>query len=158
MGTLYELTMQANTLYELLQNEEIDEQVFNDTLSAMGTEEKVESYCKIIKQLQSDIEMFKTEIARLTERKRITDSSIERMKNALLSYMQAIGQSKIKAGTFAVATSNTQAVNITDENLIPADFVSLTPKIEKAKIKEQLKVGVEIPGAELITNTGVRIR
>lgn len=158
MATLFEMTQQANTLYELLQNEEIDEQIFNDTLEAMGTEEKIESYCKIIKQLQNDSEMFKSEIARLTERKRTADNSIERMKSALLAYMQASGQAKIKAGIFAVATSNSQAVNITDENLIPADFVSLTPKIEKAKIKEQLKAGLEIPGAELITNTGVRIR
>lgn len=48
MATLFEMTQQANTLYELLQNEEIDEQIFNDTLEAMGTEEKIESYCQII--------------------------------------------------------------------------------------------------------------
>ena len=49
MATLYELTNQANALYELLQGEEIDEQTFNDTLEAMGAGEKIESYCKIIK-------------------------------------------------------------------------------------------------------------
>lgn len=158
MATLYELTQQANILYELLQNEEIDEQTFNDTLAAIGVEEKAESYCKIIKQLQYDSEMFKGEIARLTERKRTVENSLERMKNALLNFMQASGQAKLKAGTYSVSISSTQAVNITDENLIPTDFISLTPKIEKAKIKEQLKAGVEISGVELITNTGVRIR
>lgn len=39
--TLYELTAQASELYELLQNEEIDEQTFTDTLEAIGTEEKL---------------------------------------------------------------------------------------------------------------------
>ena len=66
MATIYELTEQANALYNLLQAEEIDEQTYNDTLEAMGAGEKVESYCKVIKQLQSDAEMYKTEIDRLT--------------------------------------------------------------------------------------------
>lgn len=158
MAALYEMTLQAQALYELLQNEEIDEQIFNDTLEAMGTEEKVESYCKTIKQLQHDSEMFKTEIARLTKRMITADNSIKRMKSALLSFMQVTGQTKAKAGTFAVAVSNTQAVNITDENAIPAEYISLIPKIEKAKIREQLKADIKVPGAELVTNTGVRIR
>lgn len=158
MATLYEMTLQAQALYELLQNEEIDNQTFNDTLEAIGADEKIESYCKIIKQLHDDIEMFTSEISRLTKRKRTADNSIKRMKNALLIFMQATGQTKAKAGTFAVAVSGTQVVNITDEKAIPAEYISLIPKIEKAKIREQLKADIKVPGAELVTNTGVRIR
>lgn len=158
MASLYELTQQAAELYGLLSNDEIDDQTFNDTIEAMGTEDKVQDYCRVIKQLQADSDMFAAEIKRLTERKKTADNSVDRMKGALLAYMQASGQPKLKAGTFAVAVSNSQAVNILDENAIPTDFITLTPEIEKAKIKEQLKQGVEIPGAELVTNTGVRIR
>lgn len=158
MASLYELTQQANELYGLLQTEDIDEQTFNDTLEAMGTEDKVQNYCRIITQLQADSDMFAAEIKRLTERKKTADNSADRMKKALLAYMQASGQAKTKAGTFAVAVSNSQAVNILDESAIPTDFITLEPKIEKAKIKEQLKQGLEVPGAELVTNTGVRIR
>ncbi len=39
MAALYEMTAQASSLYELLQNEEIDEDVFRDTLEAMGAAE-----------------------------------------------------------------------------------------------------------------------
>lgn len=159
MASLYELTTQATALYEMLQAEEIDEQTFNDTLEAMGTAEKVESYCKVIKQLQSDVEMFKKEIERLADRKKTAENGVDRMKNALLAFLQLSGQDKVKAGSFAVSTATTQAVQITDEKAIPCIYlVEQPPKIDKIGIKNALKAGEEISGAELINNTGVRIR
>lgn len=159
MATLYEMTAQATALYELLQAEEIDETIFNDTLEAMGAADKVESYCKVIKQLQNDVEMFKAEIDRLTARKKTTERGIDRMKNALLAFLQLSGQDKVKAGTFAVSTATTQAVQITDEGAIPRNYlVEQPPKIDKIGIKNALKAGEEISGAELVKNTGVRIR
>ena len=159
MATLYELTTQAAALYEMLQAAEIDEQTFNDTLDAMGAADKVESYCKVIKQLQSDVDMFKGELDRLTARKKTAENGVERLKGALLVFMQQSGQDSVKAGSFAVSTAKTQAVNITDEKAIPCRFlVEQPPKIDKASIKTELKAGVKISGAELVTNTGVRIR
>lgn len=159
MGTLYEMTAQANALYELLQADEIDEQAFNDTLEAMGVTEKVESYCKIIKQFQSEAEMFNNEIDRLNARKKTACNAVERMKNALLTFLQQSGQDKMKAGLFAVSTSTTQAVQITNEKAIPCIYlVEQPPKIDKIGIKNALKAGEEVSGAELINNLGVRIR
>lgn len=159
MATLYELTTAAAALYEMLQAEEIDEQTFNDTLEAMGATEKVESYCKLIKQLQSDVDMFKGEIDRLNARKKTAENGVERVKAALLDFMKQSGQDKVKAGSFAVSTAKTQAVNITNEKAIPCRFlVEQPPKIDKAGIKNALKAGETVGGAELVTNTGVRIR
>lgn len=159
MATLYEMTAQATALYEMLQAEEIDEQTFNDTLEAMGTAEKVENYCKVIKQLQSDVAMFKGELDRLTARKKTAENAIDRMKAALLMFLQQSGQDKVKAGSFAVSTATTQAVNITDEMAIPCIYlVAQPPKIDKIGIKNALKSGEKISGAELINNMGVRIR
>ena len=159
MGTLYELTTAAQALYELLQTEEIDEQTLNDTLTAMGADEKMESYCKVIKQLSADIEMFKTEQDRLSSRKKTLENSVDRMKGALLDFMQACGQKKAEAGTFKISISPSQSVNITDEEKSPALYrIPCPDKIDKSGIKKALKEGVEIAGAELVTNKGVRIR
>lgn len=159
MATLYEMTLQATALYEMLQAEMIDEKTFNDTLEGMGANEKVEGYCQIIKQLQSDVDMFKGEIDRLTARKKTAENAIDRMKNALLLFMEQTGQEKVKGGSFSVSTAFTQAVQITDEKAIPLNWlVDQQPKIDKAGIKKALKEGAEIAGAELITNKGVRIR
>ena len=159
MATLYEMTAQASQLYELLQADEIDEQIFADTLEAMGTAEKIESYCQIIKQLQADADMFKGEIDRMNARKKSAENGADRMKAALLAFLQQSGQDKVKAGSFAVSTATTQAVSITDESKLPPEYLIAQPaKVDKAGIKKALKDGATIAGAELINNTGVRIR
>ena len=159
MAKLYEMTQAATMLYELLQNEEIDEQTVTDTLAAMGTDEKVENYCKIIKQFQADAEMYKSEQDRLAARKKSAENAIDRMKQALLDFMTASQQDKIKAGTFTVSTATSKSANIVDETKIPEMYLKpQPPKVDKAGILAALKNGEKIDGAILVENTGVRIR
>ena len=159
MATLYELTAQANELYELLQNEEIDEQVFKDTLEAIGTEEKIEGYCQVIKELQGDYDKYKAETDRLTARMKTAKNGIDRMKESLLSFLKASGQTKVKAGTFAVSIGTSKQTNILDERLIPTEFRAPQPdKIDKTAIKKAIESGQAVLGAEIIINEGVRIR
>lgn len=159
MATLYELTAQASELYELLQNDEIDEQVFLDTLDAIGTEEKIVGYCQVIKELQGDLEKYKAEADRIKARMQTLNNGIERMKNSLLTFLRATGQDKVKAGTFAVSIGTSKQTNILDESLIPAEFKTPQPdKIDKTAIKKAIENGVAVAGAEVVTNEGVRIR
>lgn len=159
MASLFEMTQAASMLYDLLNQDEIDEQTVADTLEAMGADEKVESYCKIIKQLQSDVDMFKTEGDRIAARKKTAENAIERMKAALLNFMNVSNKDKITAGTFTVSTAITKAVNILDESKIPEQYLKPQPaKIDKAEISKALKNGETVSGAELIENKGVRIR
>jgi hypothetical protein len=159
MATLYEMTKQAKQLYEMLQAEEIDEQTFADTLEAMGTEEKVEGYCQVIKQLQADVDMFKEEADRIAARKKTIENSIERMKQTLTDYLLHSGQTKVKAGTFTASLAQSKAVNISNIDEIPAEYlVQQPPKADKKAIKKALEDGIEIQGAEIVTNDSIRIR
>lgn len=159
MATIYEMTAQACALYDLLQAEEIDEQTFSDTLEAIGATEKIESYCQVIRQLQADADMFGKEIERLEARKQTAKNRVERVKAALLMFLQASGQNKVKAGVVSVYTATTQVCNITDESKVPPEwFIPQPARVDKAGIKAALKTGAKIDGAELINNTGVRIR
>lgn len=158
-NTLYQMTIQASELYELLQGEIIDEQVFKDTLEAIGTEEKVEGYCQVIKELQGDLDKFKAESDRLAARMTTIKNNVERMKNSLLAFLQASGQDKVKAGTFTVSIGTSKQTNILDENLIPTEFKTPQPdKIDKMAIKRAIESGLDVAGAEVIINEGVRIR
>ena len=159
MGKLYEMTTQAIDLYELLQNEDIDEQTFLDTLEAMGAGEKVESYCHVLKELQADFEKFKAESERLAARMKTAKNGIERMKTSLMDFLKATGQSKVNAGTFTVSIGTSKATNILDESLIPAEFKQPQPdKIDKTGIKKAIENGETIPGAEIVINESIRIR
>ena len=156
---LYEMTVAANQLYDLLTSGEIDEQTFNDTLQAMGTEEKLESYCKVIRQLEADAAMLKAEKERIDKKIKVSENAVNRMKKAVMDFMKASGSTKSTAGTFTVALSTSKAVNILDESKIPVRFlVEQEPKIDKSAIRQELMSGAEIEGCELQINEGVRIR
>ena len=153
------MTTQANELYDLLQNEVIDEQVFKDTLEAIGTDKKIESYCQVIKELQGDFDKFKAESDRLAARMKTTKNGIDRLKDSLLTFLRASGQDKVKAGTFSVSIGTSKATNILDESLIPSEYKTPQPdKIDKTAIKNAIESGLEVAGAEVIINEGVRIR
>ena len=156
---LYEMTVAASELYDLLTNGEIDDQTFEDTLAAMGTEEKLESYCKVIRQLEADTEMLKAEKDRIEKKKKAVDNSVDRMKKAVVDFMKAQGTDKATAGTFSVALSKSKAVNVLDESKVPKKyFIKQDPKLDKKTIRELLMQGEKVRGCELQTNEGVRIK
>lgn len=156
---LFEMTTAATALYDMLTAGEIDEQTLNDTLAAMGAEEKLESYCKVIRQLEADAEALKNEKDRIYKKQQTTENSIARMKAAMIDFMNAQNVKKSKAGIFTVSTSESKAVNITDESKVPARFlVEQAPKIDKAAIRAELVAGGVVDGCELKINTGVRIK
>ena len=157
--TLYELTTAATNLYELMTSGEIDEQTLTDTLEAMGAGEKLESYCKIIRQLEADAEAFKAEKDRLYKKQQATEKSIARMKELVAVFLKAQNTKKSTAGIFTVALSESKATNIIDESKVPARFlVEQAPKIDKAAILAELKAGNIVEGCELKINEGVRIK
>lgn len=159
MATLYEMTVTAKQLYELLQADEIPEKAFKNTLEGIGADEKCESYCKIIRQFEADAEAFKNEKQRFEEKQLRAENNVKRMKKSLLDFLNASGQKKIDCGLFKVSKSTSQAVNIFDENIIPEQFLKPQPaKIDKKAIKKAITDGVEVAGAEIITNESVRIR
>ena len=57
-----------------------------------------------------------------------------------------------------VTFRSSQAVNITDENLIPNNYIKVETKIDKESLKRDLKAGLVIEGAELVTNKNLQIR
>lgn len=157
--TLFDLTNEALTLYDLLQADEIDEEVYRDTLESIGLEQKLESCVYVLKQYEAEADMYKAEIDRLTARKKTAENNVERMKKSIIDYLTITGKDKEKAGTFSVRLNTSKAVNITDEVMIPDEYkIPQEPKINKKAIRDALKAGETIEGAELITNTGVVIR
>ncbi len=74
--------------------------------------------------------------------------------------MRLIGKTKFKAGVFNFSIQNNPpSVEVFDETLLPKQFLmEQPPKIDRTGIKELLKAGEEVPGAELKHSSGLRIR
>lgn len=157
--TLYEMTTAANALYEMLCNNEIDAQTITDTLEAMGAEEKLESYCKVIRQLEADAEALKSEKARIADKQKTVENSVARMKLAVSEFLKAKGVQKEEAGIFKVALSTSKAVEIIDPSVIPEEFIKPAKiEVDKSALRKVLMSGESVPGAELKINEGVQIK
>jgi hypothetical protein len=65
--TLYEMTETANYLYRLLEDGEIDEQTVADSLEGLGVGDKLEDYCKVIRQFEADKAAYEAEKNKLAD-------------------------------------------------------------------------------------------
>ncbi|OJG77960.1 hypothetical protein RV14_GL001292 [Enterococcus ratti] len=84
---------------------------------------------------------------------------MKNIKHYLQEEMEKTGKTKIKGELFNIGIQNNPiSVNVLNENLIPKEFFTpIPPKLDKKKLKEELKQG-EISGAELVQTKGLRIR
>ena len=73
MSSLYEVTGNILALQEMLESPLDDEDILRDTLEAVQGEyeQKIEGYCKVIKNIDADVQAIETEIARLIEKKKV---------------------------------------------------------------------------------------
>ena len=104
MSRLYELTADLMTLQEMLE-EAVDDQCLLDTLEGVQGEYeiKLEAYCKVIKNLEADMEALKSEAKRLTDKRKVLENNVDRLKKAMFDSMKATGTDKVKGQIFTVA-------------------------------------------------------
>lgn len=157
MAKLYEMTEQVQALFDLLSNDEIDQQTYNDTMESMGVLEKVNGYCQIINQFKYDIDVYSAEIDRLSKRKKSMENKIEWLKGQLMNFYEANGSKPIKVGTFKVSSRPSEQVEI-DEDKLPKKWFVVTKKPDKKSIKATLKQGKKIKGATLTKKGNIQIR
>lgn len=156
--TLYEMSLATQKLYEMLINDEIDEQTFKDTVDSMGVTEKVEGYCQMIAQFNGESDMFKGEIDRLTKKKAAIDNRVKWLKGQLYNFYVSNGSTKIKAGTFTVSVKKSEFVDIPDASKIPKKYLRVKTEPDKTEIKNALKQGVKVKGASITSRESVQIK
>lgn len=123
----------------------------------MAFEEKVENIACYIKNLTSDIADFKAEESNLAARRKSVEKKVEFLKRLLLDNMSGQKFSTVKC---AVSFRKSEAVQVDDVNLIPAEMlrVKTTYEPDKTAIKAAIKSGREIKGCALVENTSVQIK
>lgn len=158
--TLYEMTEAAKTLYELFVNDEIPLDAVQDTLDGMGVENKLEDYVNVINQLNADITMIENAIEKFQAKKERAKKSVERLKAAVLAYMDVTNKDKERAGVFLLSIRKSEAVNITDIDKLPSEYIKTktTTAPDKTAIKKAIKSGAEVAGAEIVTNKNLQIK
>lgn len=157
--TLYEMTEIARKLYAMFEADQIDEQVVSDTLEGIGIDEKLEDYCKVIRQFEAEAEVYKAEKDRFSAKEKKARKAVERLENAILRYLISAGKDGQKSGVFEVKRSQSRSANIVDASVIPAQYRKPQPdSIDVAGVRKALLNGEQVAGAVLQVNENLSIK
>ena len=160
--TLYELTNEYQQLLLMAEDPDIDPQVLADTFDALegDIEAKAEGYAKVIKQLDADTTALKSEIDRLTSRKKTIENNIDRLKERLKTAMILCDKPKFKTALFSFMVQNNPEKVVLETEDVPEKYlVQQDPKVNKTLLKEDLKSGIDLSGiAHLEQDTSLRIK
>lgn len=113
----------------------------------------------MIKHLESWGDTIEAEIKRLEGVRAKARKSKELLKNRLSDAMRQLGIERIVDPFITISFRKSEAVEITDEKLIPEQFMEHPlPHPNKSRIKEAIKDGAIVPGAEIIQRQNLQIK
>lgn len=99
------------------------------------------------------------EIERLEKMKAKAVKSSELFRSRLKSAMEQFGVERIADNYITISFRKSEAVEIASEALIPLEYKDpVPPKISKSRIKDALKTGKDVPGAELVQRKNLQIK
>lgn len=147
MSTLYKLTEQFEQLLGLISQGEYTEEELTDTLEGIEgeIEVKADGYAKVIKEIEGNVAVIKTEIARLNSKKASLENSVKTLKQSLEMAMRATGKTKFKTDLFSFniqKNGGVRALTILEEiDNIPKEYiVNPPPIVNNEAVRELLKV------------------
>lgn len=165
MANIYELTESIRLLWDLMDQGELDDDVLKDAMmnSQEDLKDKLEGYCKFIRQMESDVDGISAETKRLQDRKAVLKNTIERSKKAMQMAMETAGEKKVKGQIFTISIQANPESVVLDKQYIedfPLEYWKVKePELDKAKLKEDLKNGVNLDGiAHLEQTESLRIK
>jgi hypothetical protein len=141
----------------MLESDEFDAEVLADTMEAVDGEYeyKIEQYCKVIKNLEADMDALKNEAKRLSDRRKVLENNVDRLKAAMFDSMKVTGKTKVKGAVFTAAIQKNGgklplivADDVTTDHL-PDQLVIVTEKPNLEAIRELLEAGKVVEGFTL---------
>jgi hypothetical protein len=161
MISLYELTAQQRELLEMDIEDEHDGQAMADLLNELAedVETKATRVAYVIRQLEAEADTIRAEEERLRARRKVREHKVERMKQYLLDGMVAAGIRKAGDVNFTVSVRlGPPSLVVHNERAMPERYwIQPPPVLDKKALKQDLKDGRPIAGAELVQREHVRI-
>lgn len=122
-------------------------------------ENKARNYGYVVKSLENDVDAIDEEIKRLQALKTARNKTIDILKDTVKNAMQLYGIEEIKTSTLKLSFRKSESVEV-NQDIISESYcnqkVVLTP--DKARIKEAIKNGVCVTGANIIINYNLQIK
>lgn len=114
----------------------------------------------LLRGMRLEIEAYKQEEDRLSERRKTLERNVEKIRDYVRTSMLTANIRQIKAGTFSITISEGPArVVVTDISAVPDAYVHVKFEVDKRAVLAAYKQDGElIPGTEVETGTTLRIR
>lgn len=122
----------------------------------MERDTKIENIALYIKNLTADAEALKAEKQSFAERQKAAENKAESLKKYLANYLA--GQ-KFSTPKVAISFRKTSSVNVTDISQLPEEFLKFAdPTPDKTAIKNAIKAGTTVTGAEIVEGQSISIK
>ena len=161
MKSIYQLTTEALEIASLLEENELTPEIEQAlVINQDELKEKALNYAYVIRTFEDDVTTIENEIKRLRALKEAKTNSIERLRESISTAMNIYGIEKVESPLLKLSFRKSEAVEITNEEVLPMSFktekVTYTPN--KVKIKEAIKNGETVFGAILQINYNLQIK
>lgn len=121
-------------------------------------EEKAEAVAVAIRLAEGFIEtqqQFERDIA---ARRRAGEKKVKWLREYLKNNMEAVGKDKIETVAAKITLKDTEAVEVTDEQLIPMEYKKIKWEVSKTAIRDAINAGETVDGARMVTHRSVIIK
>lgn len=180
MANLYEIDERLKVLEELnvdsftgevIEDDNEIKRLYNEIQMDLNT--KLENTACYIKSLIADVEAIKNEENKLKTRRKAKENLAERLQNYLNNYIEnsyrdeegnvnltKLNKFRFETPKALISYRKSESVNVTDLESLPNEYIKTETitKADKAEIKKAIKNGLEINGAELVTNYNMQIK
>jgi hypothetical protein len=157
---LYEISNNIQELINMI--DDISNEAFIGTMESLQFElhEKAENYAKVIKTIELEVDGLEKEVARLSTMKSARTSKIEYLKKAVEEAMILADDKKFKTDLFSFnVQKNNPSLDISDEAFIPVEYYILQdPKLDRKKLLDSVKNGLQIDGVNIKQTESLRIK
>jgi hypothetical protein len=167
MASLFQLTLEELSFIELMEENggEVTDEILEDlAIRRDNFQHKAEAYTRFILKLESEADAAAAEIKRIQALKKAKENTVARLKEHLLAALMVFTQEDAKGirrfetPLAKLSTRKSIAVEILDEEQIPADFWVIKKEVSKSTISTAIKDGATVPGAQLKENLSLAIR
>jgi hypothetical protein len=167
MATLWQLTQEELSFISLMEENggEVNDEIIEElAIRRDNFQHKAEAYAKFILKLESEADQAAAEIKRIQALKKAKENTVARLRESLLAALMvfteedAKGIRRYETPLAKLSTRKSMAVEILDEQIIPADYWVIKREVSKSTIGQAIKDGAEVPGAQLRDNISLSIR
>ncbi len=119
---------------------------------AIAEAEKADAVAYVVRKRQSEVEFLKSEEDRIRSRRKAMESRLIQFREYLADIFQRNGLQRVKGVKSTLFLRRSSSVEIVDMRELPSEYVQT--RIEyvprKTQIKDALKGGQAVPGAQIV--------